>query len=88
MAWPGVVVDDLGGVAVVDNDVGDVAAASTSMWVDASSSRWTERDGRWGFSRLVWGVFDDVGEVHVVDEVSTWPRVVVVVVVLLFTVMV
>jgi hypothetical protein len=31
VAWLGVVVvDDLGGVAVVDNDVGDVAAASTT----------------------------------------------------------
>jgi len=60
------------------------------MWGDASSSmvmlRWMEQDGWWGFHRLVWGVFDDMGEVDVVDEVSTWPRVVVVVV--LFTIMV
>ena len=59
-------------------------------WGDASSStvtlRWTERDRQWGFHHLVWGVFDDMGEVDVVDEVSTWPRVIVVVV--LFTVMV
>jgi len=32
VAWPSVVVvDDLGGVAIVNNDVGDVAAAS-STW--------------------------------------------------------
>jgi len=63
-----------------DGTAHTVTNAIVNFELRAAIDRITDRGA------FVWGVFDDMGEVDVVDEVSTWPRVVVVVV--LFTIMV